>query len=512
MGRDVAGVLVYDDSATANDPVLYLLLDNDPATIAVSAVSELQAPSGSRSDDSKAALVVGNGHSSQEGFDGRIDDLALFGSTLTAAQAHALLGSAASTGLDSPWSASASATTERKTALPAPPALPSLLAPLAPANLGAVADGADAITLSWDAPVTASARAAVTSYAVQRSASGTGAWSDLATTSATGYRDSGLQAEATWQYRVRAETAQSGLHSAWSASASATTEAAAALQYDRYDTTGQVSAAGSYAFLRETGGAATDGRSSRAAAGASVITTYEGLREDADTLRIHVTDGFGVSRASFYGTVEVGATFEWREAGDCWVRYGVTAVKAGSGPREFAIRPYSHTYTGCSGALDGAVSAPSDAAQGGPQSAGASGAPMRDFTWEPDILKTGAFTVPTMHGPWLIVPTGWTGPAPDPADQSAYVAITPPAIPWPPDPLPDPDLGPGWRGGVHMGYGELEGLYSHSDHGTLSVYMFQLGHWPIAIYRMGVALQPGGRDQRVPVHRRPPGACFLRRA
>ena len=242
-------------------------------------------------------------------------------------------------------------------------------------------------------------------------------------------------------------------------------------RYDRYDTSGEVAEPGSYAFLADP------------ADTGSAVTIYEALRDGSATaLRIHETDADGVSRAAFLDAVEVGDLFEWREAEDCWVRYRVIGVSAASGDtRKLAIKSYSYTYTGCSGAVGGSATA-------------------RQFTWAPETLKTGAFTVPTMHGPWLIVPTGWTGTAPDPSDPSSYTAITPPAITWPPDPLPDPDLGPGWmRGGVHMGYGELEGLYSHTDGGTLSVYMFQPKRRPLGIYRTGAPYDQAQRINEFPI-------------
>ena len=240
-------------------------------------------------------------------------------------------------------------------------------------------------------------------------------------------------------------------------------------RYDRYDATGAVAERGSYAFLADAGEAE------------SVVTTYERLRDgSATTLRIHETDADGVSRATFLDTVEVGDLFEWKQADDCWVRYRVSGVSTASGDtREFAIKSYSHTYTGCSGAIGGSAA--------------------RQFTWAPETLKTGDFPVPTWHGPWLLIPTSWTGPAPDPSDPAAYAAVTPPAITWPPDPLPDPDLGPGWRGGVHMGYGELEGWYSHSDGGSLSVYMFQVYDWPLGIYRTGAPYDQAERINEFPI-------------
>ena len=414
LKRDIAGVLVYDDSSPANDPVLYLLLDNDAATIAVTPTSELQAPSGSRSDDSKAALLVSNGHSAREGFDGRIDDLALFGQALTAAQARSLLASAASAPLSSPWSASVSATTERKAAAPA-----SLLAPLAPSNLAAAADGESAIRLSWNAPAADSARAAVTRYAVQRSASGTGGWSDLATTSATSYRDGVLQADATWHYRVRAETAKSGLHSDWSASASATTEAkppapvttAPTFRYDRYDTTGQVAQPGSYAFLKDDAAATGDGRSSRATS-ASVITTYEGLRTDATRLLLHETDAGGMSRASSYNAVQVGHLIEWRKADDCFVRYRVTdAPVAGTAAphREFGLRPETYAFQSCQTGSLPQLAAGASATAAATLSAPATITAAAELPLEPyGGTRLTSFAV--IHGPWQLTP--YTQPQP----------------------------------------------------------------------------------------------------
>ncbi len=286
------------------------------------------------------------------------------------------------------------------------------------------------------------------------------------------------------------------------------------LRYSTYDTTGQAATAGSYAFLTANGaGSQREGRDegARQSEGANTpvaITTHEGLRTEADTLRIHVTDGSGVARASFYGTVEVGDTFEWREASDCWVRYLVTAVKPGTSPREFVIWPYSYTYTGCSGTVASGRSAPGDTAQGGERSP-ATATAMRDFTWKPAYLRTGDFKVPTWHGPWLIVPTSWTGPVP--VARSLAPPVAPPAITWPPDPLPDPDLGPGWRGGVHMGYGDLEGLYSHSDGGTLSAYIWQLQKWPLDVYRMGLPFSEAARiNEFVIIDGRPAHVSYSR--
>ena len=231
-----------------------------------------------------------------------------------------------------------------------------------------------------------------------------------------------------------------------------------AFHYDRYDTTGAVAEPGSYAFLANP------------ADTTSAITTYEGLRDGSATaLRIHEADADGVSRAAFLDTVEVGDLFEWRQAEDCFVRYQVIGVEAGSDVWEFGIKSYSHTYTGCSGAIGGSAA--------------------RQFTWAPETLKTGAFTAPTWHGPSLVIPKNWAGPVP------ATAVFTGPSISWPPSPLPAPNLGTGWSGSLGRGYPdtELEGIYSHTDGGHLLVYIFQLGRWPIATYRLSTTYAAPGR-------------------
>ena len=219
-------------------------------------------------------------------------------------------------------------------------------------------------------------------------------------------------------------------------------------RYGTYDTTGEVAEPGSYAFLADP----ADTR--------SVVTTYEGLRDGTTTaLRIHETDADGVSRAALLDTVEVGDRFEWREAEDCFVRYRVIGVEAGSDTRDFAIKSYSHTYTGCSGAIGGSGGVD---AQSGRSTSGT--ATTSQFIWAPVTLKTGAFTAPTWHGPSLVIPKNWAGPVP------ATAVFTGPSISWPPSPLPAPNLGTGWSGSLGRGYPdtELEGIYSHTDGGHRS--------------------------------------------
>ena len=75
------------------------------------------------------------------------------------------------------------------------------------------------------------------------------------------------------------------------------------------DATGEVAEAGGWAILGADG---------------EVLATWEGLRSEAATLRVHQTDAGGTSWAPEFGAVAEGDLFEWRKASDCWVRYHVT--------------------------------------------------------------------------------------------------------------------------------------------------------------------------------------------
>ena len=245
-------------------------------------------------------------------------------------------------------------------------------------------------------------------------------------------------------------------------------------RYNSYDTTGAVASAGSYAFLVDPADTTT------------AVTTYEALRDGTTTaLLIHKADAHGASQAELYDAVAAGDLFEWHEAEDCFVRYRVTEVNAASGDtRAFAIKSYSHTYTGCSGAIGGSGSATAPSGR-----STSSSATTAQFIWTPVTLKTGAFTAPTWHGPWLLVPENWTGPVP------ATELFPLPSYPWPPSPLPAPDLGTSWSGGLGRGYPdiELEGWYSHTDGGFLDVYISQLGEWPIHVYRLSTTYEAADR-------------------
>ena len=153
-------------------------------------------------------------------------------------------------------------------------------------------------------------------------------------------------------------------------------------RYDTYDTTGAVSTPGSYAFLADPADPST------------VVTTYEALRDGTTTaLLIHTSDADGVSRGSAYDAVEAGDLFEWRKAGDCFVRYTVEKVMAdpaGSTPRKLlGVAWLTYAFTGCSGTIE----------TGGEHRIG----------WSPANITSPGVTSPIRHGNWLIVPQDWTG-------------------------------------------------------------------------------------------------------
>ena len=231
------------------------------------------------------------------------------------------------------------------------------------------------------------------------------------------------------------------------------------LRYDIFDPSGSVAEPGHYAFLADPHDPS------------SVVTTYEGLRAGLRNgatigLLIHKADADGASQAALYDAVEAGDLVEWREASDCWMRYVVTEVHpdpTGAPPRKLlTIQVYSYPYpdTGCSGALRTTGS--------------------RTFTWTPELMRTGNFTVPFHHGPFLIAPRTWSEDLPETA------SITPPVITWPPDSIPNPNLGNGWSGGTFFGYGgRLEGFYRHEDGGTFIISIFQMYRWPDEVQRIG---------------------------
>ena len=106
------------------------------------------------------------------------------------------------------------------------------------------------------------------------------------------------------------------------------------LRYNRLDTTGAAATAGSYAFLTTAGDAA------------SATQEFSRVSRRAVELRIHPADASGTSRATFYDTVKIGDTLDYRTLGlDCGFRFKVTSVTSTATPRSFGIervRAYGH--------------------------------------------------------------------------------------------------------------------------------------------------------------------------
>ena len=178
----------------------------------------------------------------------------------------------------------------------------------------------------------------------------------------------------------------------------ATPDETTVLRYNAYDAAGEAASAGSYAFLIDA---------------ASVVATYEGLRDGtAKRLLIHKSDTQGVSRATLYDAVAAGDFFEWRETDDCWVRYRVTEVlpdPAGGAPRKLlAVEWTTYAFTGCSGVI--AVNA----------------AVVFDWGPLPD-LGGPSLASPVVHGPYQLVPEGWRGAVQEPRTYSppGYSAANP---------------------------------------------------------------------------------------
>ena len=150
----------------------------------------------------------------------------------------------------------------------------------------------------------------------------------------------------------------------------------AGLPYTTYDTTGQATTPGSYAFLDAAG---------------DVVDLRGPARSDDDRLRIHTSDADGASQAAVYGGIAVGDGSSGGVA-DCWVRYEVISeVKADpvAPPKEFAIKWHAYAFTGCTGtvAADAAV----------------------NVTWSPELNFLSTPTTTVRYGPFDLVPWGcWT--------------------------------------------------------------------------------------------------------
>ena len=177
--------------------------------------------------------------------------------------------------------------------------------------------------------------------------------------------------------------------------------------------------------------------------------------------------------------MRVGDLFEWRAAGDCWVRYQVTEAHPGPAPnvprKLLAIRPYAYAATGCSGTFATTGNRATGAAASGAATS------TRAFTWSPAPIQTGSITTLIQYGPFLLAPRGWSGALP------ARDTVEPIPTPWPPVPMPDPDLGLDWTGQLVDGDAGLEGSYSHVSGGSLLVHISRLRAWPLAIDIIGGA-------------------------
>ena len=184
-----------------------------------------------------------------------------------------------------------------------------------------------------------------------------------------------------------AEPAAPGEPSPPAAEIPAPVPAPRSFRYDTYDRSGAVAELGHYAFLTDP------------ADPASVVTTYEGLRDGTATaLRIHTADAHGVPQADLYDAVEAGDLVEWKRAADCFVRYTVTSAPtpaAGATARSFGVAWMTYAFTGCSGPIAGDLAA--------------------TFEWG-DLPNLGgtSLATPVIHGATQIVPAGWTGALEEP--------------------------------------------------------------------------------------------------
>ena len=121
------------------------------------------------------------------------------------------------------------------------------------------------------------------------------------------------------------------------------------LRYNLLDTTGAATGLGTYAFLQTAGDVS------------SAINNFGLYPSRGVELRIHPTDASGVSQASFYATLEVGDTFDYRTNGlDCSFRFKVESVPtATSIPLTYRI-DYVYEYGGRCGAFVDDPTAPRD--------------------------------------------------------------------------------------------------------------------------------------------------------
>ncbi|MCY3886631.1 MAG: hypothetical protein OXG19_02865 [Chloroflexi bacterium] len=127
------------------------------------------------------------------------------------------------------------------------------------------------------------------------------------------------------------------------------------------------------------------------------IFTHERMRTDATRILFNPIDAEGVNQTDHLATLDAGDMIEWHQGDDCFVRYRVirqsyvhSEVRR-VGDVTVYVDPMSYAFTGCSGFI--IKDRPVSIRLG----------PLPDLGGE-------ALRVPIRHGPFQIVPAGWTGP------------------------------------------------------------------------------------------------------
>ncbi len=118
------------------------------------------------------------------------------------------------------------------------------------------------------------------------------------------------------------------------------------LRYNRLDITGAASTAGSYSFLTTSGDTS------------SAIDNFGRSAAYATELRLNPADASGASRQTFYDTVAVGDTFDYKtKPRDCGFRFSVTRVSSTNSTKSFALDLVSEYGGRCRGFVDDPSSA-----------------------------------------------------------------------------------------------------------------------------------------------------------
>ena len=101
VGNKTLIALSYNAGSVANNPTLYLydLVTKTLAALTVgSGLTPTSTPTGTRETDAPNPLIIGNESGNSRGFDGPIDEVALYPTTITLAQFEALAATAETTG------------------------------------------------------------------------------------------------------------------------------------------------------------------------------------------------------------------------------------------------------------------------------------------------------------------------------------------------------------------------------------------------------------------------------